>query len=208
MSIGPRDYPSTPEHVGAVAEASDRSVLAMANPHSRHGREQADRARVELVTAHPAREVTSTWGPAIHRRKGTTNTLTALKSIRAARPDGAPIYVILDNLSAHKGPVIQRWAKRNKVNLCFTPTNASWANRSKPTSGRYGSSPWPTPSTRTTPRRHARCTPTCAGATPTPATPTSSPPNAANKPASAVRKASAGEAAPSTNQQRPDTRRT
>ncbi len=26
-----------------------------------------------------------------------------LKSIRAARPDGAPIYVILDNLSAHKG---------------------------------------------------------------------------------------------------------
>ncbi len=39
------------------------------------------------------------WG-INHRHKGTTNTLTALKSIRAARPDGAPIYVILDNLSA------------------------------------------------------------------------------------------------------------
>jgi len=30
--------------------------------------------------------------------------LSALKSIRAARPDGAPIYVIADNLSANKTP--------------------------------------------------------------------------------------------------------
>ncbi|MFE6023985.1 transposase, partial [Streptomyces sp. NPDC056441] len=49
-------------------------------------------------------------------------------SIRAARPDGAPIYVILDNLSAHKNWRILGWAARNKVRLCFTPTNASWAN--------------------------------------------------------------------------------
>ncbi|MFB8173378.1 IS630 family transposase [Kitasatospora purpeofusca] len=62
------------------------------------------------------------------RRKGAANTLAALKSIRAARPDGAPVYVILDNLSAHKGTKICQWAKRNNVHLCFTPTNASWAN--------------------------------------------------------------------------------
>ena len=48
--------------------------------------------------------------------------------IRAARPDGAPIYVILVNLSAHKGADIRRWAKKHKVELCFTPTYASWAN--------------------------------------------------------------------------------
>ncbi|MFE7980489.1 IS630 family transposase, partial [Streptomyces shenzhenensis] len=67
------------------------------------------------------------WG--INRRKkGALNTLAALKSIRAARPDGAPIYVIMDNLSAHKGADIRRWAKKNKVELCFTPTYASWAN--------------------------------------------------------------------------------
>lgn len=36
------------------------------------------------------------------------NTLAALKSIRAARYDGAPIYVIMDNLSAHKGIDIRR----------------------------------------------------------------------------------------------------
>ncbi|MEV6227959.1 IS630 family transposase [Saccharopolyspora shandongensis] len=67
------------------------------------------------------------WG--INRgRKGIGPSWAALKSIRAARPDGAPIYVILDNLSAHKNWRILRWAARNKVELCFTPTNASWAN--------------------------------------------------------------------------------
>jgi DDE superfamily endonuclease len=39
-----------------------------------------------------------------------------------------PIYVILDNLSARKGTDIRRWARKNKVELCFTPTYASWAN--------------------------------------------------------------------------------
>lgn len=62
------------------------------------------------------------------RNKGAANTLAAIRSIRAARPDGAPIYVILDNLSAHKGEQIRRWAKKNQVELCFTPTYASWAN--------------------------------------------------------------------------------
>jgi transposase len=67
------------------------------------------------------------WG-VNRRRKGIAPTWAALKSIRAARPDGAPIYVILDNLSAHKHWRILHWAERNKVELCFTPTNASWAN--------------------------------------------------------------------------------
>ncbi|MFG3532401.1 IS630 family transposase [Streptomyces sp. NPDC047917] len=67
------------------------------------------------------------WG-VNRRRKGTAKTLTALKSIRTARPDGAPIYIILDNLSSHTGQDIRHWAKKNKVELCFTPTYASWAN--------------------------------------------------------------------------------
>lgn len=74
------------------------------------------------------------WG--VNRRlKGTANTLAALKSIRAARPGGAPIYVIMDNLSAHKGADSRRWAKKNKVQLCFTPAYASWAN---PIEARFG----------------------------------------------------------------------
>ncbi len=59
------------------------------------------------------------WG--INRRhKGAVNSLAALKSIRAARPDGAPIYVIMDNLSAHKGTKIRAWARKNRSN-CASP---------------------------------------------------------------------------------------
>jgi transposase len=67
------------------------------------------------------------WG-VTRRRKGGDHTLAALKSIRAARPDGAPIYVIMDNLSANKTPPIRAWASKHKIRLCFTPTSASWAN--------------------------------------------------------------------------------
>jgi transposase len=67
------------------------------------------------------------WG-ITRRRKGADHTLAALRSIRAARPDGERIYVILDNLSANKTLTIRRWASRNQVELCLTPTSASWAN--------------------------------------------------------------------------------
>ncbi len=67
------------------------------------------------------------WG-VNRRRKGTANTLAVLKSIRAAQPDGAPICIILDNLSALTDVDIRRWAKQNKVELCFTPTHALWVN--------------------------------------------------------------------------------
>ena len=67
------------------------------------------------------------WG-VLRRRKGGDHTLAALQTIRAARPDGAPIYVILDNLSANKTPTIRAWAARHKVELCFTRTSASWAD--------------------------------------------------------------------------------
>ncbi len=33
-----------------------------------------------------------------------------------------------NRLSAHEGTAIRRWAKKHKVELCFTPTYASWAN--------------------------------------------------------------------------------
>jgi hypothetical protein len=38
------------------------------------------------------------------------------------------IYVILDNLSAHKGTTIKAWCAKHNVKLCFTPTYSSWAN--------------------------------------------------------------------------------
>lgn len=67
------------------------------------------------------------WG-VVRARKSVANTLAAIKSARAARPDGERIYVVLDNLSAHKATKILRWCGRNDVELCFTPTYSSWAN--------------------------------------------------------------------------------
>jgi len=49
-----------------------------------------------------------------HRRKGIDHTWAALRSIPAARPDGAPIYVILDNLSAHLNWKIRRWRRATR----------------------------------------------------------------------------------------------
>lgn len=74
------------------------------------------------------------WG-VLRRRKGADHTLAALKSIRAELPDGAPIYVILDNLSANKTPKIRAWANTHNVELCLTPTYASWANPIEPQFG-------------------------------------------------------------------------
>ena len=67
------------------------------------------------------------WG-VLHEDKSGRHTLQALKSIRAARPDGAPIYIVLDNLSCNTTPAIRTWAAAHKVGLCLTPTNASWAD--------------------------------------------------------------------------------
>jgi transposase len=64
----------------------------------------------------------------VRRRKSVKNSLAAIKSCRAARPDGEMIYVILDNLSAHKSKKIKTWCAANNVELCFTPTYSSWAN--------------------------------------------------------------------------------
>ena len=46
-------------------------------------------------------------------------------------PRRSPIHLILDNLSANETPSIRACAARNKVELCFTLTSASWANRIK-----------------------------------------------------------------------------
>ena len=67
------------------------------------------------------------WG-VTREHKGAVHTLAALKSIRASRPGGYRLFVILDNLAANKTPAIRRWARRENAGLCLTPANASWAN--------------------------------------------------------------------------------
>ena len=106
-------------HAGAGWAPKTRPDRLPANYHKLHGVRQ-------FHGCYSVGEDTM-WG-VVRRQKSAVNTLAALRSIRTARPDGAPIYVILDNLSAHKGVQIRRWAAGNRVELCFTPTYASWAN--------------------------------------------------------------------------------
>ena len=67
------------------------------------------------------------WG-VTREHKGAVHTVAALKSIRASRPGGYRLFVVLDNLAADKTPAIRRWARRENAGLCLTPANASWAN--------------------------------------------------------------------------------
>ena len=64
------------------------------------------------------------WG-VVRERKGADHTLAALKSIRAARPGGYRLFVILGNLPANKTPAIRAWAGPANVELCLTPANTS-----------------------------------------------------------------------------------
>jgi transposase len=98
-------------------------------------RKHPDRLRATYHRTHGTRYFHGCYGVGddqlrgvLRQRKGGDHTLAALKSIRAARPGGYRLFVILDNLSANKTPAIRRWAERASVELCFTPVSASWAN--------------------------------------------------------------------------------
>lgn len=81
------------------------------------------------------------------RRKGTVNTLAALKSIRAARPDGAPVYIVLDNLSAGAAPGLARLstlAQRHRTPPRHTRFSTQGTRRIRSQKGtRWGGRPLP-----------------------------------------------------------------
>ena len=53
-----------------------------------------------------------------------------LKTLVAANRHKRQIHVILDNLSAHKAPIVKDFLRENrKVKLHFTPTYSSWLNQ-------------------------------------------------------------------------------
>jgi len=53
-----------------------------------------------------------------------------LEVIDASVPANREVHVILDNLSTHKAPTVQRWlAQHPRYHLHFTPTHSSWLNQ-------------------------------------------------------------------------------
>ena len=52
-----------------------------------------------------------------------------LNQIDKTVPDGLDVHLIVDNLSTHKTPAIERWLKAHpRFELHFTPTSSSWLN--------------------------------------------------------------------------------
>jgi transposase len=64
------------------------------------------------------------------RKQHTQNDFVAfLNTINREVPKDLDVHVILDNLSAHKAPAVQRWLLRHRrFHLHFTPTYGSWMN--------------------------------------------------------------------------------
>jgi transposase len=53
-----------------------------------------------------------------------------LATIDAQVPAALDVHLILDNLSTHKAPTVQRWlAQHPRYHLHFTPTSSSWLNQ-------------------------------------------------------------------------------
>jgi transposase len=52
-----------------------------------------------------------------------------LREIEASVEPTLEVHLVLDNLSAHRAPVVHRWLLRHpRFHLHFTPTYASWLN--------------------------------------------------------------------------------
>ena len=55
--------------------------------------------------------------------------LAFLAQIERAYPEGE-LHVVLDNVSSHKTPDVQKWLQANpRIRFHFTPTSASWMNQ-------------------------------------------------------------------------------
>lgn len=65
----------------------------------------------------------------IKRRKRWQEFLSFLKYIRKLYSKSWRLYLILDNFSPHRKSQVLQYARKNNIELVWTPTYASWLNR-------------------------------------------------------------------------------
>ena len=64
-----------------------------------------------------------------HERHRHQEFLAFLRTLDRRIPEGLEIHVVLDNLSAHKTPEVERWLRRHpRFHFHFVPTSSSWVN--------------------------------------------------------------------------------
>jgi len=62
-------------------------------------------------------------------KRDTKEFVRFLDRVEQVTPADEAIHVILDNLSTHKSPPVQRWLRRHpRVHFHFIPTSSSWLN--------------------------------------------------------------------------------
>jgi transposase len=65
----------------------------------------------------------------IRPRHTSADFVAFLNKVNRGVPQGLDVHVILDNLSTHKTPTVQRWLLRHRrFHFHFTPTYGSWMN--------------------------------------------------------------------------------
>jgi transposase len=63
------------------------------------------------------------------RRHRSQEFVQFLRRLDRATPPDQQVHLILDNLSAHKSPLVRRWLARHpRVHFHFVPTSSSWLN--------------------------------------------------------------------------------
>ena len=66
----------------------------------------------------------------LHRRNRAVEFRSFLDRIDHEVPEEFDVHLVLDNLSTHKAPAIQRWLLQHpRFQLHFTPTYSSWINQ-------------------------------------------------------------------------------
>jgi transposase/transposase-like protein len=113
-------------------QALDRTQPSLPMTRGRAGTMTHDYKRNGTTDLFAALNITT--GEILHdtrKRHTGADVLAFFKLIDLHVPADLDIHVVLDNLSAHKTPEIEKWLahpKRKRWNLHFTPTSSSWLN--------------------------------------------------------------------------------
>jgi transposase len=99
----------------------------MASPHSGSLHDSRGSPTVDLFAALDI--ATGTVITDLRKTHTSADFVAFLNKVNRNVPDGLDVHVVLDNLSAHKTPKVQRWLLRHRrFHFHFTPTYGSWMN--------------------------------------------------------------------------------
>jgi transposase len=126
--------PPTGAHVISVDEKTGIQALRRvhpnhAGPHG-HVRREFEYERGGTTTMIAGLDVATGHVYAVCKPRTRANFLAFLDRMMSKYPVGA-VYIVVDNLNIHTGPVIEAWREKHggRVHFVYTPRHASWLNQ-------------------------------------------------------------------------------